>query len=248
MYRRIPLVALSILALAGEAQGQLLSSRSASLLSPAAQAEMASGRRSAARSLLTRTLFTVGGAVVGAGLGYFTSHVVYNDWHKTSNSSFLEQRRLYSASGAAIGAIAGLLIGEHHAGVGPGLAIPRNVAMEGIEFLSHEEIAEAGGTTVFEVIQSLKPDWFIVRGNKSLLEQGQVLETDYSVAVIPGTPQIITYLDNARLGDVDNLRSIPAAEVRSITRLSAAQAALRLGPGHPHGAIIVSTAVSTADQ
>lgn len=242
MYRRSLIAVLSVLTLTGEAHAQLRNSQSASLLSPAARAEMAGERLSAGQSLLKQTLYAAGGALVGAGLGYFTSQLVYSDWEKTSDSSFLDQRRLYSFSGATVGALTGLLVGSSRGpGAGISAARPTNAEAEGVETISQQEIADIGAGTVYQVIQTLHPDWFIIRGSKSLFEQGQVIAGgDRAAATIPGMPQIRTYLDRAQLGGVDDLHRIPAAGVQSIIRLSPSQATLRIGPDHPHGAIVVS--------
>jgi hypothetical protein len=243
MFRRFLIAFGAVVALADPAAGQSRLAAPA-LLSPAAANELGAARSTSSQSLARRSLHAVGGAVLGAGLGYFTSHVVYNDWDKTVNSSFADKRRTYSLSGAAVGALAGLFVGGGTPAVtGPARVTPVGRGSEGVETISHEEIAASAATNAYDLVQSLRPNWLVIRGVKHFTEQGQLTgSTDRAVTVTPGTPQIRVYLESATLGDVDELRRIPTVEVQSIQFLSPAQASLRFGGGHAHGAIVVSMA------
>ena len=95
-----------------------------------------------------------------------------------------------------------------------------------------EEIRSASAGNAFELVQSLRPSWFRIRGDHSLAEGPQ------------GVDAVVAYLDNARLGGAQMLRQIPAQTVTSIQYFDARAATYKWGNGHTHGAILVSTAPS----
>jgi hypothetical protein len=99
MYRTLLVSILAAATLAAPAQAQYPSNVRSDLLSHAARAELARESRTASGGVMRPALHAVFGAVVGAGLGYFTSQVIYSDWDKTSNSTFLDTRRTYSLGG-----------------------------------------------------------------------------------------------------------------------------------------------------
>jgi hypothetical protein len=55
-----------------------------------------------------------------------------------------------------------------------------------------------------------------------------------------GAITIMVYVDGSRMGGVQELKRIPAQDVREIRFLSASDAQQRYGPGHGAGAIQVS--------
>lgn len=242
MYRRIIPAFLTVLLAATPALAQ-----SPSLLSARAQQELAPPRAAAtstAHGLARQSLHVLGGALVGAGVGYFTSHVVYNDWEKTANSTFNEKRRTFSISGAAVGAVAGLLVGRRSGGSTSSGAPSLRSRSERTEVILRDELAASSATNAYEAVQSLRPNWLIIRGVHNFTETGGLSGGERSLTATPGTPQIRTYLDWATLGEVEHLRQIPMLDIQSIQFLSPAQAALRFGAGHTHGAIVVLTAVA----
>lgn len=238
MYRRILIAAVSAVVATGQVAAQ-----ETTLLSASAQAEMAGARAANTRSIARQSLHVVGGALLGAGLGYFASHVAYNDWEKTADSSFSEKRRTYSISGAAVGAIAGLVVGRKGGTSGPGAVPPYLRGSDGVETIARGEIAASSATNVYEAVQSLRPNWLNVRGVHNFTETGRLTGGERNLTASGGMPQIRTYLDWATLGEVEQLRAIPLHEVQAIQFLSPAQAAHRFGAGHAHGAIVVFTGV-----
>jgi hypothetical protein len=241
MYRRI----LAVLFI-GIVSATPAASQATSLLSAEALAEMAPRQNSsAAQGFARQSLHVIGGALVGAGIGYFTSHVVYNDWEKTANSSFSEKRRTYSISGAAIGALTGLFVGRGSGARGAVGGTPSlRSRSERTELILRDELEASSASNVFEAVQSLRPNWLVIRGVHNFTETGALSGGERSLTSTPGAPQIRTYLDWATLGEVEHLRQLPLLDVQSIQFLTPAQAALRFGAGHTHGAIVVLTGVA----
>lgn len=238
MRRSLLIALLALSAVAGRAEGQ------ASLLSASAQAELSGASRSSTQSVARRSLHVVAGALVGAGLGYFTSHVVYNDWDKTANSSFSEKRRSFSISGAAVGAIAGLFVGGgSSSGAGATSLRPLRSHSDGVETISRAEIERSSATNAYEAVQLLRPNWLVTRGVKQFTETGRLTGGERNLQSTEGVPQIRAYLDFATVGEADDLRRVPLLDVQEIQFLPPAQAALQFGGGHAHGAIVVSTAI-----
>jgi hypothetical protein len=136
-----------------------------------------------------------------------------------------------------VGALVVLLAGCAPAATGSGADRgDRNV-------ITRTEIEASPATTAFDLIQSRRPTWFRGRGSQSFREQGQLAGQEMRGAstVIPGELTIVTYFDNAKLGDINELRKVPLTNVRSIRFLDAAAATQRWGGGHSHGAILLST-------
>lgn len=93
--------------------------------------------------------------------------------------------------------------------------------------ITAEEIAGARGSTAWDVIQELRPEFLRGRGPSSVRT---------STANLP-----VVYLDAARLGAPSQLRTIAAASATSIEFISAADATTRWGTGHSAGVIHVRT-------
>ena len=96
------------------------------------------------------------------------------------------------------------------------------------------EAAGAGVENAFDIVQKLRPTMMRSR------------------AVTFGTPRadgtqggesinVIAYVDEIRLGEVGNLRTVPATQVREIRYISATDATQRWGTGHGSGVIQVIT-------
>ncbi|HEY8164840.1 MAG TPA: hypothetical protein VIF83_04725 [Gemmatimonadaceae bacterium] len=61
-------------------------------------------------------------------------------------------------------------------------------------------------------------------------------------------PTLIVYLDNVKLGDIDELRSLPLTGVLEVRYFNAGQAMRRWGSGHEHGAIEVITTANAGTR
>lgn len=92
------------------------------------------------------------------------------------------------------------------------------------DFIAQEEIRGTVSGTALDAVRMLRPAWLVKRGPQSVS-----FEAD-----------IWVYLVRARLGGVDSLREIAAANVAWMEFLDPAAANFRFGAGHPHGAIVVS--------
>jgi len=97
------------------------------------------------------------------------------------------------------------------------------------DIITREEIDQSPGSrTAYELIQRLRPQWLITRGIANV-RQGS------------GAEDIVVYMDNARMGYREALRSIPLGSVRYLEFFDARRATQRWGGGHIHGAILIST-------
>jgi hypothetical protein len=109
--------------------------------------------------------------------------------------------------------------------------------------IERAEMETSTATNAYALIQSRRPNWFRTRGTQSFREQGQVRGQGQreAASVVPGELTIVVYLDNAKLGSINELRGVALDHVRSIRFLDATAATQRWGGGHTHGAILVST-------
>ena len=189
-------------------------------------------RRSRAATTRRSVLTMLGGAVIGAGAGYLTSQVAWSDWDKSSNSEFKSRRLNFTLGGGAVGALTGLLVGHQ---MGSGAAQPgtpgavRTPEPRRGTLLSEEEVRGSTATTVYELLQALRPQWLRVRGDNA--------HGDVNVETVG----IRVYVERGFVGGIDALRQISTAEVTSVEFLDAATATYRLGQGNPLGAIVVHT-------
>ena len=209
----------------------------------AAADQLASPREQRVRSRAPWiTLHTLSGTVVGAWLGYMASQAKYSDWDRDESPNLEDKRRKYTAFGAGIGSLAGLgfslKVGPRPSR-GSGLAVaPRNDA----HVITREEIEGAGLATAYELVQTLRRNWFHERGTHTLRETTQAQSEGNSIRIVRlGDPTIIAYFNEAFLGSVELLRDIPAVTIHSIRYYDVSAATHRWGAGHTHGAIQVLT-------
>jgi hypothetical protein len=90
--------------------------------------------------------------------------------------------------------------------------------------ITAEQIAERGFRNAYEAVETLRAPWLVYRPD-GLTPQREVQ----------------VYLDNARMGGVQALRQISAAEIASIRYFDAATAINRWGVDHSQGVIQVVT-------
>ncbi len=89
--------------------------------------------------------------------------------------------------------------------------------------ITQAEIAAAGSSDAFQLVQRLRPIWLRKRGATSVTQ-----ESDVAV-----------YVDGTRVGDRDALRNLWTDNIESMQFLDAGKATLRFGAGHQNGAILV---------
>lgn len=211
-----------------------------SLLSNAAQAELA--QTSTWDRVSRHALFTVGFTLVGSGFGYFASQLAYSDWDKVNDSTFSDERRTYSLTGAAIGAVAGFLVGTREVSRAPlDSRLPLYQELAGTDVILGIELENSPVATAYEAIQIMRPQWLLTRGTQQPRESGSGVGSGRDLTIVPGETTLRVYVDNSYFGDVDSLKLLQLSNIRSIRRLDAPEATMRWGGGHTHGAILVET-------
>lgn len=93
--------------------------------------------------------------------------------------------------------------------------------------IAEDELREASGQTLFDVVRALRPAWLRSRGPTTLLRQNE--------------GALVVYVDGVRFGDMDSLRQLTPRSVRSARFYHPTDAQARFGPGHLQGAIEVTT-------
>jgi len=101
---------------------------------------------------------------------------------------------------------------------------PNVIVMEEIDAIRNE------ATTALAIVQRLRPNFLRTRG-----------ATSFGNARGGRTPVAQVVVDGAPRGDVTALSQIPAAAVREIRYLNAADATIQFGTGYDGGAILVFT-------
>lgn len=86
------------------------------------------------------------------------------------------------------------------------------------------EVSAGSFTNVFDLVQAMRPNWLRARSPNSFQS--------------PGFVQV--YLDDVRLGGVENLRTLAVQGVQYIRWYDPISASSRWGLNHEQGAIVVS--------
>ncbi|HUR92809.1 MAG TPA: hypothetical protein VMY38_09080 [Gemmatimonadaceae bacterium] len=92
--------------------------------------------------------------------------------------------------------------------------------------ITAEEIRRGSPGTALDVVRALRPSWLVKRGPQSVSYEAD----------------IVVYLGRARMGGISALSELASGNITSMEFLTPAAANYRFGAGHPHGAIVVSTA------
>jgi hypothetical protein len=191
----------------------------------------------------SRIVTGVGGALLGAGLGFFASQVVRGDWqdeHRPIN------RSLWAVTGGAVGLAIGvrfpLSLGGRGSSGRPGLPTGRL-------HLGRADMVGRGIDNAYEAVELLRPEWLRIRGSQSLAPG-----LDPVVVSGRGTPQVTgstplnddastiqVYVDGVHLGGIATLTAINPFNISDLYFFDAAKATARFGGRNPHGAILVIT-------
>jgi len=108
--------------------------------------------------------------------------------------------------------------------------------------ITADEIARVNAQTAYEVVQKLRPAMLRPRQVASANGQGGVSEGSPAKSGTNTTSgELVVYMDGTRLGDIEQLRGIPASSVGSIRYYTASEAQTKWGSGHPGGAIEVTS-------
>lgn len=100
--------------------------------------------------------------------------------------------------------------------------------MSNPDYILRQEIEESSARTAYHLVQTRRPQWLQTRGFTTARQAA-------------GQDGIRVYMDNARLGGVDEMRRVPLAAAEYLRFLSAREATQRWGSGHMSGAILIST-------
>jgi hypothetical protein len=95
------------------------------------------------------------------------------------------------------------------------------------DYLTAADFAEVKGGTLYDAVQQLRPAWILrTRPNP----------------VLPTQSNVMIYIDGARYGaGIDGLRTLALSAIATVRYFSPVEATARFGPGHPLGAIEVTT-------
>jgi len=105
----------------------------------------------------------------------------------------------------------------------PGERVNRDV-------ITQEQIQKApAASSAYDVVRLLRPEFLYRRGVQSVRES------------VDPSAGILVYVDGARAGGVDELKSIPADQVQEIRWINARDATTRYGTDHGYGVIAVTT-------
>jgi hypothetical protein len=93
--------------------------------------------------------------------------------------------------------------------------------------LTHEQIQSVELISAYDTIERLRPEWLRSRGAASVTR--------------PTSEWAMVYVDGARIGGLDALRSVRTMDVREIRYLTGTEATNQFGTGVPGGVIHVIT-------
>jgi hypothetical protein len=195
-----------------------------------------------ARRSVATSASVVGGAVVGAWLGYFLSQVVKSDWEGMRAGERAGHRRTFAFSGAAVGAVAGYLVRPRSRA--PGVRQPQPtyvyVPRSARHYITRAELQRAPVVNALEAVQALRPEWLAVtRTGTHATTQGASRSADADTG-------IAVYVVNTRIGGPQSLAELSIPEVEELRLYEPEEAERRWGSAHPHGAIEVVPAVPVA--
>jgi hypothetical protein len=188
------------------------------------------------RRIVMASFSVVGGAVLGAGLGYFLSQVVKSDWEGMRTAERASHRRRFALSGAAVGALAGFLARPRvrSAGVEP----PRTyvyVAPSERHYIARDELRRAPVLNALEAVQQLRPEW---------LAGSQYVSHGTNGSSSDGGASIAVYVIDRRVGGLEALADISIPEVEELRLYERREAERRWGTVLPLGAIEVVPAAA----
>ena len=224
------------------------------LLPGAAAAQRPREAGAAHLSLLRRVVDGVGGAAVGAWVGYMASQITWSDWRDGSGRGAYRVR--FSLAGAALGGVAGSLLG----GGGPPGAAPTGLRpAPGQEPITAEDIRGTRARRLSDVIRQLRPQWLTVRGVDVLPPDSLRRSPGDSAGTALGSSPYIgndprsvpgprVYLDDVLLGGIQDLDEIEPNSIALIEYVDPRHAMMRWGVGNNDGAIRLVTQAPSGVQ
>lgn len=179
------------------------------------------------------------GGILGGWIGFVAAKIKVSDWNDASHSaSGTRTRNKMTIGGALIGAIGASLV---HVNKNCTAAVTGAQPMRtGRQPITSEEISRAGlSGNVYDVVYTLRRNWLNTRGLNSGTESVHLVISGDSTVAADGEAQLVVYLDNVKLGAIDEMKHLSAVGVTSIRYFDPAQANYLWGTGHTHGAIQV---------
>jgi len=102
------------------------------------------------------------------------------------------------------------------------------------DVITFDQVARSKATNAFDVIATLRPQMFTAHG--AATTRGQQPPTPGRQAL-----PVVVYIDNVKVGPVDELKALGKVDVREIRYLSPRVATDRWGENHAGGVILVTT-------
>lgn len=172
-------------------------------------------------TLKGRMLSAVGGAVIGAGLGFFASQLATGDWEREAQTGAVD-RPTWAAVGGSIGLALGFSFPLGSRGT-PSLAQPLPSLQRSA--IVREELERLGSTHAYEAVEVLRPEWLHDRGPN---EWGDTPADGMNV-----------YVDGTRVGNLSELRQFSTNDLEAIRFIEASTATARWGTGNSRGALLL---------
>lgn len=182
------------------------------------------GQAASGHSWHARLFSALGGAALGAGVGYFSSQVFRGDWDE--EPGHYVDRSVWAAVGGSLGLAVGISFPLGGRGLPPEDAGALPGGLPGGRFrIVAADFRGKGVNTADEVVRLLRPEWLIERGVNIIGE--------------PLGEGRLVYLDEVKLGGARFLKDVSAQIIKSMHFFDAAAATYRWGAGHNHGVILI---------
>ncbi len=104
--------------------------------------------------------------------------------------------------------------------------------------LMPEEIATKPDIkNVYDAIKAFRPNFLRARARSD--NSDNTSSSGYGAGSARPEPSL--FIDETRYERLDDLRNIPVADLTEVRLLSESETSVRFGPGHPYGALMVTT-------
>jgi hypothetical protein len=102
------------------------------------------------------------------------------------------------------------------------------------DVITQDQIVRSKATNAYEVIATISPKMFVAHG--AATTRGDQPPTAGRQAL-----PVVVYIDNVKVGPIDELKALGKIDLKEIRYLSPRAATDRWGEGHPGGVIYVTT-------